>query len=71
MCNLSQGIEDKAMAKGIEQGIEQGKDIGRAEGAGEKAIEIARNLLKLGTPLEIIAEASKLPANVIQGLATD
>jgi len=62
MCNLSQGIEDKAMAKGIERGIEQGKDIGRAEGI----IQTAKKLVEKGMVVEDILEVTGLPRETIE-----
>ena len=39
MCNLSQGIEEKGIAKGLEKGIIQGRAEGRAEGRVEGRAE--------------------------------
>lgn len=40
----------------------------RYEGAQEKAREIAKNLLKDGVPIEVIARNTKLPEKVIRDL---
>ena len=52
MCNLSQGIEDKGIRKGIEQG--------RAE--------IATNLLQAGMSVEEVAKYAKLSLDTVQNL---
>jgi hypothetical protein len=46
MCNLGQGIEDRALAKGIEQGRVQGIEQGRAEGEKSGAAKEKQNILK-------------------------
>ena len=54
MCNLSQGVLEKGMKKGIEQG----------------KIEIAKNLLLEGLSIELIAKNTDLPIDKIQSLQT-
>ena len=51
-----QGIE-KGMKKGIEKGMEKGMENGR--------IEVAKNLLKTGMPLEEVIKITELPKNKI------
>ncbi|MGN0629763.1 MAG: hypothetical protein ACI4JN_00410 [Ruminococcus sp.] len=48
MCNLSQGIYDDGMAKGVEKGRAEG----RAEGAIDNAVKVVKNLLAKGFALE-------------------
>ena len=50
------------------EGIEEGKEEGREEGREEERIEIALNLIKLGTSADIVAIATKLPAEKIEEL---
>jgi len=56
MCNLSQGIEDKAIKKGIEKG------------ASKKAIEIAKNLFSMNFTLEQVTNATGLAGSVAKRL---
>ena len=43
-----------------ETGLEEGLAKGREEGREERNTEVAINLLKLGTPCEIVAKATEL-----------
>jgi len=52
----------------LERKVERGMELGRAQGATEKAMEIAKNFLSLGTPLEIVTKASGLPLDIVEGL---
>jgi predicted transposase/invertase (TIGR01784 family) len=55
------------LAKGEAKGIAKGIAKGHAEGHAEKALEIARNLKKMGLPVSQIAEATGLsPEEVIR-----
>ena len=45
MCNLSEGIEERGMAKGIEKGIAKGEARGKAAGIAEATEKIVCNLL--------------------------
>ena len=45
MCNLSEGIEERGMAKGMEKGIAKGEARGKAAGIAEATEKIVRNLL--------------------------
>jgi len=55
-----QGLE-QGREQGIEQGIEQGKEQGKEE--------VARNLLAMNIPMEVIAQAANLPIERIRVLA--
>ena len=55
-------------AEGIAEGLEKGKAEGRAEGAREQAIQSARNFLKLGFPVEVIAQGTGLTAEEVEAL---
>ena len=59
-------------AEGLKEGIAEGKELGIAEGKHDKAVEAARNLIKmsLGT-LEQIAQAQGLPIEEVQKLADE
>ena len=63
---IQQGIE-----QGIERGIEQGIQKGISEGAEQKAIETAKKLLSMNLSLEQIAQATSLPLEKIQALASE
>ena len=43
-----------------ETGLEEGLAKGRKEGREERNMEVAINLLRLGTPCEIVAKATEL-----------
>ena len=43
-----------------EEGLEEGLSKGREEGREERNLEVAINLLQLGTPCEIVAKATGL-----------
>ena len=49
-----------AREEGMNQGVEQGIEQGMAIGENKKALEIAANLLKIGTTLEQISEVTGL-----------
>lgn len=51
MCNLGQGIEDRALEQGIEQGIEQGETIAK--------INIILNMYNNNFTIEQIALATQ------------
>lgn len=51
-----------------ETAFEEGFEKGKLEGADEKALAIARDLLKKGLPLELIADVTKLTPEQIQAL---
>ena len=58
----------EGMKQGMEQGMKQGLEKGRAEGMAEERMAMARNLKKLGVPLETIQEASGLSAEKLASL---
>jgi len=64
MCNLSQGIEDKAM--------ERGKDIGRTEGINlgieRGIIQTAKNLLSMGLSIDQIMKGTGLSKQEVEQL---
>ena len=53
MCNLSKGVEDRAIAIGRKKGREEGREEGREN---EKKAT-ARRLQKMGMPIEVIAQS--------------
>ncbi|MCR5705854.1 MAG: hypothetical protein K6G48_03525, partial [Acholeplasmatales bacterium] len=63
----AQGLAE-GRAEGKAQGIAEGKAQGIAEGEKAKAIEIAKNLLKLGVDIKLISEASGLSVEEIKRL---
>ena len=58
-----EGLEEglaKGRVKGRAEGLEEGLSKGREEGREERNMEVAINLLHLGTPCEIVAKATGL-----------
>jgi hypothetical protein len=55
----------------IDEGKEEGRKEGEKKGKEEKAIEIAKSLIKMGIPLDKIAEGTKLSLEKIQELAKE
>ena len=53
------GLEE-GLAKGLAKGLVKGLVKGREEGREERNMEVAINLLQLGTPCEIVAKATGL-----------
>ena len=51
-----------------EIGLEEGLAKGREEGREERNMEVAINLLQLGTPCEIVAKATGLSVEVVTKL---
>ena len=51
-----------------ETGLEEGLAKGREEGREERNLEVAINLLQLGTPCEIVAKATGLPLEEVTKL---
>ena len=49
-----------AKETGLEEGLAKGLAKGREEGREERNMEVAINLLQLGTPCEIVAKATGL-----------
>ena len=60
---FDEGLEE-GMIKGIEQGIEKGIE----KGALQEKISIAKNLLKNGTPIDIIISVTGLSKEQIESL---
>ena len=58
----------EGMEKGREEGIKEGVEKGKAEGERKKAIETAKNLLKMGLPIEQVAQATGLSVEEISEL---
>ena len=54
MCNLSQGVLEKGMA------------AGRTEGEMKKAKEMAFSLAEMGIPVEKIAQAARVSAQIVE-----
>ncbi len=44
----------------LEEGLAKGRAEGREEGREERNLEVAINLLQLGTPCEVVAKATDL-----------
>jgi predicted transposase/invertase (TIGR01784 family) len=63
--------DDRACMRGaFEKGVVQGNREGKVEGKNEKALEIARNLIDIGMPIEKIADATALSYEEIEKLRT-
>ena len=67
MCNLSQGIfeegMEKGMAQGIERGIAQGMEKGIERGTNRERLQNIRSLMETtGWPAEQVMTAMKIPA---------
>ena len=56
----------KGIEKGKEEGRAEGKEEGRAEGMSQRSLEIARNLLSLGLPVDQITQATGLTKEEIE-----
>ena len=56
---LEEGIV-KGRKEGLEEGRAEGLEEGLAKGREERNLEVAINLLQLGTPCEIVAKATGL-----------
>ena len=56
---LEEGLA-KGRVIGRAEGLEEGREKGREEGREERNTEVAINLLRLGTPCEIVAKATGL-----------
>ena len=72
MCNLSEGIFEEGMAKGMEAGMAKGRteglEQGRAEGIELGRLEAAKELLASGLDEEMIMKSLKLSAAQIRAL---
>jgi predicted transposase/invertase (TIGR01784 family) len=63
--------ERARMRGAFENGVLQGVVQGNAEGKNEKALEIARNLIESGMPIEKIAAVTALSREEIEKLRED
>lgn len=72
MCNLSELYYKRGYEKGYKIGYEEGYKIGYEEGLQEirteEKIEVAFELYKQNTPIEVIATATKLSVDEINKL---
>lgn len=59
---------EKGRAEGREQGRAEGREQGRAEGRAEGKLEIAKNLLAMGIPMDKVVQASGLTEEQISAL---
>ena len=66
--NEERSMFKKAREYGREEGINQGIDIGKNEGKKEERILIAKELLKIGIPLEKITIATGLSKEQLKKL---
>ena len=68
---------DTAKAEGLAEGFGKGRVEGRAEGLveglakgrSETLVEVAKNLLSIGTPIESIMKVTGMPEDEIKNLA--
>ena len=58
--------KEEGRAEGKEEGRAEGKEEGRAEGMSQRSLEIARNLLSLGLPVDQIIQATGLTEEEIE-----
>lgn len=66
---MQQGLEEgrkKGQEEGIKKGIKEGRKEGREEGRKEEKVKIARQLLKIGMPIEQIIEITELSQKEIE-----
>lgn len=70
MCNLSEGIEEKGIAKGMEQGLAQGRKEGREQGQEAAEKKIILNMSRKGFTSEQIAAATEKTISDIEDLLT-
>ena len=72
MCNLSTGIYEQGMVRGLEQGmvrgLEQGMVRGLEQGRQEEKISTVLKMLRGNLPLETIVQISEIPIERIQEL---
>ena len=68
---IAEGMEKgiaEGMQKGLEKGMEKGLEKGLEKGRAEERLQIARNMKRLGMPMEAIAGATGLTAEEINAL---
>ena len=64
--SVERTLLDDRYQKGKEEGKEEGRAEGRAEGMSQRSLEIARNLLSLGLPVNQITQATGLTEEEIE-----
>ena len=62
----SVSVERTLLDDRYQKGKEEGKEEGRAEGMSQRSLEIARNLLSLGLPIDQITQATGLTEEEIE-----
>ena len=60
---------DTAKAEGLAEGFGKGRVEGHAEGRAETLVEVAKNLLSIGTPIESIMKVTGMTEDEIKNLA--
>jgi predicted transposase/invertase (TIGR01784 family) len=65
---ITEWIGLEAMKVWTDGGIEEGREQGIKEGRAKKQREIARNMLRRGTPIESVIEDTGLPLAEIQSM---
>ena len=68
MCNLSTGIYEQGMERGIAQGMERGIAQGMERGAENTRRETALSMLKEGLPVDMVARITNLSIEDIKAL---
>ena len=68
MCNLSTGIYEQGMERGIAQGMERGIAQGMERGAENTRRETALSMLKEGLPVDMVARITNLSIEEIKAL---
>ena len=62
MCNLSQGVMEKGIAKGMEQGMAKGMEQGMAKGMEQGILSSIKGLMEtMGWTIEQAMAALKVP----------
>ena len=61
-------IQNDVLGNARAEGLEQGRAEGRAEGEHNKAMDIAKNLKKIGIPVEQIINATGLTKDEIDAI---
>jgi len=69
--DIMQTAQRVAKEEGLQEGIEKGKLEGKIEGEKQKAIEIAKNLMKLNLSLSDISKATGLSIDEIEKIKID
>ena len=64
---IQKGMQE-GMRKGIQEGMQEGIRKGMQQGISERNIEIAKNLVKLGMPLQQIIAATGLTKEEVEKL---